>query len=146
MNPPRSGLSLGEYRALALFRHLIRRFLAFSRKAASSAGLHPQQHQLLLALTGLPSGEIPTIGVLAWHLQMRHQSAVELVDRLSRRGLARRDRNPRDRRQVLVSITAQGRRKLRELSVQHREELRKLGPELLRALQDLFGPNRGRGP
>ena len=55
-------LSLADHRALAQFRHLLRRFLKFSQKAA---GLPPQQHQLLLSIKGLPEGRRPTITELA---------------------------------------------------------------------------------
>ena len=47
-------LSLAEYRALAEFRYQIRRFLHFSEEQVRSLGLEPQQHQLLLAIKGLP--------------------------------------------------------------------------------------------
>jgi hypothetical protein len=54
-----------DYRALAEFRHQLRRFLMFSEEKARGAGVEPQQHQLLLALKGLSDGERPTIRVLA---------------------------------------------------------------------------------
>jgi hypothetical protein len=49
-------LTADDYRALAEFRYQIRQFLHFSEKAAGSAGLNPQHHQLLLALKGIPKG------------------------------------------------------------------------------------------
>ncbi len=59
----------------------IRRFIVFSEGEARAAGLEPQQHQLLLAVKGLPERRRPTIRVLAARLQLRHRSVVELVDR-----------------------------------------------------------------
>ncbi|MGA7850267.1 MAG: helix-turn-helix domain-containing protein [Terriglobales bacterium] len=47
------------------------------------AGLEPHQHQLMLALKGLPTSIRPRIGELAERLQIRHHSVVELVNRLS---------------------------------------------------------------
>jgi hypothetical protein len=54
-----------DYRTLAEFRYQIRTFLAFSEEAARENGLNGQQHQLLLAIKGLPPDVAPTIGVLA---------------------------------------------------------------------------------
>ena len=45
-----------NYKAMAEFRYQIRRFLRFSENAARQAGIEPQQHQLLLAVKGLPEG------------------------------------------------------------------------------------------
>jgi DNA-binding MarR family transcriptional regulator len=124
-----------EYQALAQFRFLIRRFLNNSEKAARSVGLEPQQHMGLLALRGLPAGQEPTIRSLAERLQIQHHSAVELVDRMEKRGLFRRERSKRDRRQVHVYVTQRGEKVLSRL-VRHRlAELRVSGPELTRALQ-----------
>ena len=50
-------ISLSDYRALAEFRYQIRRFLHFSEQMARRAGLESQQHQVLLALKGLPEGK-----------------------------------------------------------------------------------------
>jgi DNA-binding MarR family transcriptional regulator len=124
-----------EYQALAQFRFLIRRFLNNSEKAARTVGLEPQQYMGLLALRGLPSGQQPTIRSLAERLQIQHHSAVELVDRMEKRGLFRRERSKRDRRQVYVYVTQRGEKLLSRL-VRHRiAELRVAAPELARALQ-----------
>ena len=85
--------STPEYQALAQFRFLIRRYLNNSEKAARSVGLEPQQYMGLLALRGLPSEQEPTIRALAERLQIQHHSAVELVDRMEKRGLFRRERS-----------------------------------------------------
>jgi DNA-binding MarR family transcriptional regulator len=128
-----------DYRVLAEFRYQIRRFLRFSEDAARAAGLEPQQHQLLLAIKGLPEGTDPTIGELAERLQIRHHSVVELIDRLESRGLARRQRSATDRRKVCVELTAEGERILESLAEEHRGELETAGPALLSALEDLLG-------
>ena len=130
----RSG-NTAEYQALAQFRFLIRRYLNNSEKAARSVGLEPQQYVGLLALRGLPTDQEPTIRSLAERLQIQHHSAVELVDRMERRGLFRRERSSRDRRQVNVYVTPRGEKLLSRL-VRHRiAELRVSAPELTRALQ-----------
>jgi DNA-binding MarR family transcriptional regulator len=127
-----------DYRALAEFRYRLRRFLRFSEEAARKAGLEPQQHQLLLAVKGLPKESKGTIGALAERLQIQHHSAVELVDRLAERGLVRRLRDPSDRRQVLVRLRPSGEKILRELSIYHLAELSVIGPDLVKVLQRLI--------
>jgi DNA-binding MarR family transcriptional regulator len=128
-------LTAGDYQSLAEFRHQIRRFVYFSERAARTAGLEPRQHQLMLALKGLPAGVRPKIGELAARLQIQHHSAVELVNRLEVAGLVRRQRCTQDRREVLLELTPRGEKVLRELSLHHRAELRSQGPALLVALQ-----------
>lgn len=133
-----SDLSLQDYRALAEFRHQLRRFLHFSAEAAKAAGIEPNQHQLLLALKGLPDGHRPTIGELAERLQVRHHSAVELVSRAETAGWVARERDEADRRGVLVRLTPQGEQLLHDLTRRHREELRVLGPQLIQTLDAIL--------
>jgi DNA-binding MarR family transcriptional regulator len=127
-----------DYQALAEFRYRIRRFLRFSEQAARAAGLEPQQHQLLLALKGLPGEKKRTISALAERLQIEHHSTVELIDRLEERHLIRRSRDKFDRRQVLVSITAKGEEILEHLSLHHLDEIQSVGPDLARVLSRLL--------
>jgi DNA-binding MarR family transcriptional regulator len=87
-------------------------------------------------MAGLPDADHPaTIGAVAEWLQVQPNTAVELVDRATARGLIRRAQDPLDRRRVLVSLTPAGERILRDLSVQHRAELQTAAPALLDALQ-----------
>jgi DNA-binding MarR family transcriptional regulator len=131
-------LTMDEYRALAGFRWLLRRFLHFSEQEARAAGLEPQQHQLLLTLRGFPTDRPVTIGDLAEQLLLQHHSTVELVDRSARLGLVERQRDESDRRRVIIRLTDAGEAILRELSLPHREELRTAGPALVRALNTLL--------
>jgi DNA-binding MarR family transcriptional regulator len=135
-------LSPDDYRALAEFRYQIRCFLNFSEQAARSAGLEPQQYVMLLAVRGLPEGQRATIRALAERLQIRHHSAVELIDRLAHRGLVRRIRAPQDRRNVLIHLTARGERILEKLAQLRLAELRATGPALVRALEALIERTR----
>jgi DNA-binding MarR family transcriptional regulator len=130
-----TALTLADYESLAELRYQIRRFLGFSKEASRMAGLEPQQHQLMLSLKGLPRNMRPRIGELAERLQIRHHSAVELVNRLSVGGYVRRHRGSEDSREVLLSLTAKGEQVLKKLSLQHRAELRTRGPALLAALR-----------
>jgi DNA-binding MarR family transcriptional regulator len=127
-------MSQSEFRALAEFRYRIRIFLNGSEEAARNAGLEPQQYTLLLALRGLPPGRDPSIRELAERMQLRHHSVVELVDRLERRQLLRRERSRTDRRQVIVHLTQRGEKILTRLAKQRIAELRTAAPVLVRAL------------
>ena len=128
--PP--ALTAADYRDLAEFRFLLRRFLTFSEDAARATGLTPQQHQALLAIKGFEDGA-PAIGDLADRLAIRHHSAVGLADRLAKAGLAKRTVSDTDRRRVTLALTPSGERLLAELSAAHRDELRQLTP-MLKAL------------
>jgi DNA-binding MarR family transcriptional regulator len=131
-------LSSSDYRALAAFRYEIRKFLAFSEQAARDAGIEPQQHQLLLAVRGLPEGSRPTIGTIAERLCVKHHTAVALVDKLETIGLITRERSSEDRREVLLRLTHAGDGVLRTLSSLHRQQLQSAGPEVIRALRDIL--------
>lgn len=132
--PHGRNLPLGTYRSLAEFRHQVRCFLRFSEDAARVHGIEPQQHQLLLAIKGLPKGRTPTIGELAERLQIKHHSTVDLINRLVKTGRIVREPGRDDRREVLVRLTPAGEQILRDLSVEHQTELTKVGPKLMRAL------------
>src|SRR5271169_819580 len=134
-------LTLADYEALAELRYQIRRFLHFSEQAAREAGLEPRQHQLMLTLKGLPAGTRPRIGELADRMQIRHHSAVELVNRLAGGGYVRRHRGGEDRREVLLSLTLKGEKILRDLSLHHKAELRMRGPALVAALKRVMHSN-----
>jgi DNA-binding MarR family transcriptional regulator len=146
MQPRSEALQAEDYRKLAELRYQIRRFLSFSERAARVAGLEPRQYQLILAVKGLPAGTQPTVGVLADRLKIQHHSAVELVNRLVDRGLVVRQRGEADRRQVFVSLTEEGEQMLQSLASHHLEEIRSIGPELVRALNALLpGEDGGDG-
>jgi DNA-binding MarR family transcriptional regulator len=89
---------------------------------------------LLLALKGRPDGKRSTIGTIAERLCVEHHTAVTLTDRLELGGFVQRNRSSSDRREVLLSITAQGEAILSRLSALHREQLMTVGPKLQRAL------------
>jgi len=134
-----SKVTLSDTRALAAFRYELRLFLAFSEQAARDAGIEPQQHQLLLALGGLPPRQRPNIRTLATRLCVQHHTAVALVDKLSERGLVRRERSTEDKREVLVRLTEPGADLLQQLSRLHRAHLQRVGPEMVAALAAILG-------
>jgi DNA-binding MarR family transcriptional regulator len=131
-SPPDTSADL--LRSLAGFRSELRHFLLFSESAARRAGIPAQQHQLLLQVAGAPAGELVTVAYIAARLGLRHNSVVELSNRCETAGLLKRTVNPSNRRQVLLSVTARGRRALDKLSADHARELDELGPRLISTL------------
>ncbi len=131
-------VSPAAYQQLAEFRSHIRCFLHFSEQAVRAAGIEPQQHQLLLAVKGLPEGVRPTITVLANRLCLKHHSTVELINRLEQRGAVVRHQSEHDRREVLIALTPFGEEVLEKLAVLHWQELQSLAPALSAALETII--------
>jgi len=134
------GLDPAEYQKLAEFRYALRRFLSFSESAAAEVGLAAQQYQALLAIKGRGGDDSVTINELAHLLLIKHNSAVGLVDRLEAEGLVKRSMDPEDRRKVNLRLTARGSRIFERLATAHREELRRIGPELAEFLEYFAQP------
>jgi DNA-binding MarR family transcriptional regulator len=129
-------LEAAEYHQLASFRYALRSFLRFSEAAAEKVGLTAQHYQALLAVCATADGHV-TINDLAQQLLIRHNSAVGLVDRLTAQGLLTREPSPEDGRKVHLRLSAKGDRVLQKLAEVHREELRRIGPQLEALLHDI---------
>ena len=132
------------HQALAEFRHQLRKFLLVSENTAIGAGVRPQQHQLLLAVAGVPAGCSPSIAYAAEALGLKHNTVVELVDRCEKEGLLRRATDPEDRRRVCLQTTRRGQRVLDRLSHAHLLELNSQAPRLIRALENVVQSQRQR--
>ena len=124
---------------LADFRHALRQFLHFSEQAAFEAGIHPQQHQLMLQVAGAASGATVTVAYVAERLGLRHNSSVELVDRSVSEGLVVRQEDPADRRRAIVRLTRKGELLLDRLAGDHARELTVMAPRLIENLQRVRG-------
>jgi len=132
-------ISSADYRVLAELRYRIRHFLRESDAAARQAGLETQQYLLLLAVRGLPRDMKPTIRNLAERLGLKHNSTVELINRLQSRACVQRIRNPEDRRCVLVSLLPRGQKLLEQVARQRITEMREGGVELVDAMTAVLG-------
>jgi DNA-binding MarR family transcriptional regulator len=122
---------------LAEFRYVLRQFVQFSETVAAQFDIQPQQHQLLLQIAGAPEGISPTVAYVAERLGLRHNSAVELVNRCQDAGLLRRGQDPFDLRKVVLRPTAKGSDLLDKLSDCHAQELNVLGPRLIQSLKQV---------
>jgi DNA-binding MarR family transcriptional regulator len=132
-------ITLADYRALAALRHRIRLFLREGDAAARRAGVEPQQYLLLLAVRGLPEGAEATVQTLAERLLLKHNSTVELIDRLENRGYVHRSRSRNDRRCVQVELRPRGEKLVERVARQRLTELRAGGVALVNALDALLG-------
>jgi DNA-binding MarR family transcriptional regulator len=93
----------------------------------------------LLAIKGFPGRDCVTVGELAERLQLRHHSAVGLIDRLVAEELVARAPSAKDRRQVNVQLTRRGERVLAKLSSAHLEQLKRMAPELILRFKQFAG-------
>jgi|SRR5439155_22756945 len=127
-----------DYEALAEFRYLLRRFLRFSKDfLRATAGINPEQYEALLAIKAFAAPEGLNISQLSERLQVKHHSAVNIVDRLAAAKLITREAGETDRRQRHVQLTAKGERLIEELAAVHRKEVRGRSAEMIKALERL---------
>jgi DNA-binding MarR family transcriptional regulator len=122
---------------LAEFRYQLRTFLSFSEAASEACGIAAQQYQLMQVIAATPEGCPATISYLAERMILRHNSAVELVDRAEKAGIVRRRHDEQDLRRSLVELTPAGREMLQRLVTQHVEYLTTRGEEIIRTLRTL---------
>jgi DNA-binding MarR family transcriptional regulator len=134
---PREIMQKKDYQALAVFRYALRKFFRFSEQEASKFGLSMRQYQALLTIFGFPGKEEITMGEMAEWLQIKHHSAVGLVDRLESQNLVKRNRDKNDKRVVCIRLTNKGKRILEKLASLNRQELKRLKPQI-RQLSDLL--------
>ncbi|WP_432081291.1 MarR family winged helix-turn-helix transcriptional regulator [Streptomyces sp. WAC 04229] len=79
----------------------------------------PQFRMLMVLFT---RGATKLVG-LADHLQVAPSTAMRMVDRLIAAGLADRQTNPGDRRETLLTLTAEGRRTVERVGARRRAEV-----------------------
>jgi DNA-binding MarR family transcriptional regulator len=134
-----AAFDLEKLTELAEFRYQLRRFVSFSETASEAAGISAQQYQLLQVVATVPEAHGASISYIAERMVVRHNSAVELVDRAEKADLVRRVADPSDHRRSIVEITQRGNDLLAELVPLHLAEFRTENGELLKSLQRLIG-------
>ena len=131
-------LKPNDYQTLAEFRYLLRKFLRFSKDfLGDKAGLNPEQYEALLAIKAFASPDGFTISQLSERLQVKHHSAVNIVNRLVARSLITRQTTEEDRRRRHIQLTAKGEKFIEELAALHRKEIRSRSGEMIKALEEL---------
>lgn len=137
MVSPRKKLHAEDYDALAAFRYAMRKFLRFSKDLLAQSALTPEQYEAMLALKAFSSKGGLTVGRLSERLQVRHHTAISLVDRLAKRNLVMRKPGKDDRREVYVKLTRTGSALLSAVATIHRQEIRLRSREMIAALERL---------
>jgi DNA-binding MarR family transcriptional regulator len=129
-------LQAKDYAALGAFRYAMRKFLRVIKDVlAARAKLTPEQYEALLAIKSSSGVDGMTVGEVSERLQVKHHTAVSLLDRLEARKLATRTRAAADKRNVKVQLTKAGASLLARLAAIHHRELQLRTPEIINALR-----------
>ncbi|HEY0717899.1 MAG TPA: MarR family winged helix-turn-helix transcriptional regulator [Streptosporangiaceae bacterium] len=119
-----------------------RTLVAVSTRSMGAAAEHTTiaQYRMLVVLASRGPQRMVDLAVA---LDVAPSTAGRMIDRLVRKQLARRHRARSDRRSVVVSVTADGRRVVDEATARRRvlieDILVKLGPDEQRAIAAAFG-------
>ncbi len=115
-------------------------------RAIKAEHLSLTQYNVLRILRGAPEGLV--CGEIAKRMITRDPDITRLLDRLEKRGLIARRREPADHRRVVTRITSAGLRLLarldRPVREAHQRQLGHLGPGRLRKLAQLLRLARAR--
>ena len=95
-----------DLRVLQALRQIIRAVDLHSRQLL---GEHQITGPQLITLLTVEESEPVTASAIAGHIHLSPSTVIGILDRLETKGLIRRDRDPKDRRMVQVSLTEQGR-------------------------------------
>lgn len=106
-----------------LFQSMLARFFSIPARAPASGPVTFAQMRVLWTLE--MKGEISLCG-LARFLGVSNPAATEMVDKLVDRGLVKRVHSADDRRQVVLSLKAGGRRILADFAKRRQERFEKL--------------------
>ena len=118
-------MSDSSYQALARFRHALRVFERFSEERGTQRRPHSGPAPAAARHPRPPGPGVPSLSDIAGMLQLRLHSAGELVGRAEDKGLVVRWADPDDHRRAPAALTEKGEARLADLSVLHRQELRR---------------------
>jgi DNA-binding MarR family transcriptional regulator len=125
-----TGASDDDYRLLAAWRDVLRDFMVASKHILRQSGVTSNEYQALLVIRLQTQHQKVSVGDLARHLRIRNNSAVSLLNRMTRQSLARRVPSEDDARIMYLRLTAKGDALLRKLVVAHRRELDRISQSL----------------
>ena len=129
--------SIVNYEALAELGLQLQQFLAFSKSNARRNNLTSQQYQALLAIKGF-SHQHMSVGELADFLLVKRRTAVDLMNRMTRKGFLKRFRDSRDGRRILVTLTRKGEQRLSNIAELNWLELRSRRLALPKVLKSFY--------
>ncbi|MGC8875100.1 MAG: MarR family winged helix-turn-helix transcriptional regulator, partial [Chloroflexia bacterium] len=120
MEPPEEELQMLSALILRL-AGAVRRFMA---RELAGYGLTPPQLMALMALDS--AAGCARMGILAEEARQSSAAMTGIVDRLCERGLVERQRDPADRRSVVVRLTEAGEQLLKRIREEGQERMRGL--------------------
>lgn len=100
-------------------------FRELDRRLQAEHGFGVDAYGVMITLVTEPSRRLP-IGTLGERRNLSPSGISRSVDRLTRAGLTARAINPDDRRSLLVRLTPDGLKRLREAQVTHHQVVRQL--------------------
>jgi DNA-binding MarR family transcriptional regulator len=100
-------------------------FRELDRGLLGEHGFGIDAYALMIMLVGAPGRRLP-IGELGLRRNLSPSGISRSVDRLTKLGLLERASNPDDRRSLLVCLTREGLRRLREAQVTHHRIVREM--------------------
>ena len=103
------------------------RYLNERHSYALGTELYMREIHFLMAV-GLE--ETPTMSELSGRLEVTHGAVSQMAARLEKKGLIQRVKDPRDRRQTIVLLTAQGRELYQQHSAYDRKNYQMIGEKL----------------
>ena len=117
-------------------------FRELDRLLRAEHGFGVDAYGVLITRVGAPSHRLP-IGALGEQRNLSPSGISRSVDRLAKAGLVSRATNPDDGRSLLVELTQDGLRRLRDAQVTHHQIVRdtfleRLAPRDLESLGDLW--------
>lgn len=104
--------------------------LQISRDLARDAGLSDADYQVLVGLSEAPGGRVRLVELAQLMLWSKSRLAHQL-DRMTRRGLVRRDADPANARAAVVVLTGHGRDVIERAAPAHVESVRRHFLDLL---------------
>ncbi|MFI4921981.1 MAG: MarR family winged helix-turn-helix transcriptional regulator [Gammaproteobacteria bacterium] len=125
-----SKTGMDSHERILLWRSSVQSFLHGSKAILKRHGVNTKAYHAMLEIWAVPNNKGLSVGELAELIHVAHNSAVGVVDQLSRKGLAVRKRDADDKRVVHVQLTDQGRMQLAALVDEHSQELNKVSAEL----------------
>lgn len=126
-----------KYKAVTAWQAVYREFAAENRRVLKQLDISGQQYAVLLEIFCSPEPDGPTVGQLANHLQVGHNTAVQVVNKLCLKGYANRSRREQDKRKAYLNLTPKGRAALSKIVAADHDALRGMQLEFMRTIKAL---------
>lgn len=97
-----------EFHVVAAYFGILRGFINSSRAAAKRFCITPQQYDAMLEICSCSDPSDITVGRLAKRLNIKHNTAVMIINKLCQKGYVIRVRSKRDHRLMHLQLTDDG--------------------------------------